>query len=400
MTTVVSQSHAITHAIQQCFKGNANISLHEPLFCGNEWRYVKECIDTGWVSSVGKFVDRFEKDLADYTGAKYAVVTANGTCALHMCYLLAGIQKDDEVLIPTLTFVATCNALAYCNAIPHFIDSEAQYLGVNVAKLDDYLKNISEIKNNICYNKNTGRVIRAICVMHTFGHPVDLDPIVELTKKYHLTLIEDAAEALGSYYKNQHVGHHGLIGALSFNGNKIATTGGGGAILTDDETIARRAKYITTTAKQPHPWEYCHTEVGYNYRMPNINAALGCAQLEKMPYFLDEKRKLAHRYEALFSKIESVRFLVEPCFAKSNYWLNAIFLNSDIANERNTILQSLNNSGVGVRPIWELMHRLPMFQNAPRMDLSAAEMLVRRVINIPSSVILREAITSQCVLPA
>ncbi|EKD91649.1 MAG: DegT/DnrJ/EryC1/StrS aminotransferase, partial [uncultured bacterium] len=225
------------------------LALHEPQFSGQEWNYVKECLDTGWVSFVGKFVDRFEKDLADFTGAKYAVVTVNGTAALHICYLLAGVKKNDEVLVPTLTFVATCNALHYCGAIPHFIDCEEKYLGIDVKKLETYLKDIAVIKKEVCYNRLTQRPIRALCVMHTFGHPVDLDALSELAKKYHLALVEDAAEALGSCYKGKHVGHHGLVGALSFNGNKIITTGGGGAIITDNEAVARHAKHITTTAK-------------------------------------------------------------------------------------------------------------------------------------------------------
>ena len=363
-------------------------TLHEPNFSGNEWKYTKECLDTGWVSSVGKFVDRFEKDLADFTGAKYAVVTVNGTAALHICYLLSGVQENDEVLMPTLTFVATCNALRYCKATPHFIDCEEKYLGVDVEKLENYLSKISEIKNNLCYNKKTARVIRALCVMHTFGHPVDLDPLIELTKKYHLILIEDAAEAMGSYYKNKHVGHHGLMGALSFNGNKIITTGGGGAIITDKEQIAKRAKHITTTAKIPHAYLYQHDEVGYNYRLPNINAALGCAQLEKLPYFLSVKRTLSENYREKFSKIKNMRFLTEPDYAKSNYWLNAIFVEDKIM--RDQLLTALNQEKIGVRPIWELMHYLPMYQNAPKMDLSCAEKIANKIINIPSSVVLGE----------
>lgn len=361
--------------------------LHEPQFSGREWEYVKECIDTGWVSSVGKFVDRFEKDLADYTGAKYAVVMVNGTAALHICYLLAGIKPNDEVLVPALTFVATCNALHYCGAIPHFIDSEIQYIGIDIDKLIIYLREIADIRNGICYNKITGRPIRALCVMHTFGHPVDLDPLIALSEKYHLKLIEDAAEALGSFYKNKHVGHHGLMGALSFNGNKIITTGGGGAIITNHADIAKKAKHITTTAKIPHPYLYQHDEAGYNYRMPNINAALGCAQLEQMPYFLTEKRKLSESYAKAFEKIGDVRFLNEPLCAHSNYWLNAIFINNKELKE--ILLQKLNQENIGVRPVWELMHRLPMYQHAPRMDLSHAEMIVDRLINLPSSVGLR-----------
>lgn len=363
------------------------IPLHEPQFSGREWKYVKECIDTGWVSSVGKFVDRFEKNLVDYTGAKYAVVTVNGTAALHICYLLAGIKPNDEVLAPALTFVATCNALHYCGAIPHFIDCDKKYLGIDIEKLEKYLSEASIIKNKTCYNKKTGRIIRALCVMHTFGHPVDLDPLIALSEKYHLKLIEDAAEALGSFYKDKHVGHHGLMGAFSFNGNKIITTGGGGAIITNHADIAKKAKHMTTTAKIPHPYLYQHDEVGYNYRMPNINAALGCAQLEQLSYFLEEKRKLSESYAKAFEKMCDVRFLNEPPYANSNYWLNAIFINNKELKE--ILLQKLNQENIGVRPAWELMHRLPMYKQAPRMDLSNAEMMVDLLINLPSSVGLR-----------
>ena len=298
--------------------GPSFVALHEPYFNGNEWKYVKECIDTGWVSSVGKFVDQFEKNLANYTGAKYAVATVNGTAALHICYLLAGVKSGDEVLVPALTFVATANALSYCNATPHFIDAEQKSLGIDVPLLDQYLEEITEEKNKVCINKLTGRPIRALCVMHTLGHPVDLDSIVALCEKYRLTLIEDAAEALGSYYKGTHVGHRGLAGALSFNGNKIITTGGGGAILLNDEKIAKLAKHITTTAKLPHPWLFEHDQVGYNYRLPNINAALGCAQLEQLPAFLNAKRMLAEKYQHLFLNTPGVRLIQEPEYAKSN----------------------------------------------------------------------------------
>jgi len=374
------------------------IPLHEPHFSGREWQYVKECLDTGWVSSVGKFVDRFEKELADFTGAKYAVVTMNGTAALHISYLLAGVQPKDEVLVPTLTFVATCNALHYCGAIPHFIDCEEKYLGIDIKKLENYLNDIAVIKNHICYNRLTQRPIRALCVMHTFGHPVDLDAVTELAQKFHLTLIEDAAEAMGSYYKGTHVGHHGLIGALSFNGNKIITTGGGGAIITDDKKIAEQAKHITTTAKIPHEYLYQHDEVGYNYRLPNINAALGCAQLEKLPYFLRIKRTLAENYQESFSKISGARFLVEPEFAKSNYWLNAIFVEDNVV--RDELLIKLNQEKIGVRPIWELMHHLKIYQHAPRMDLSTAEKISKQIINIPSSVVLGEFCASNQTISA
>jgi perosamine synthetase len=367
-----------------------NYSLHEPKFSGREWEYVKTCIDTGWVSSVGHFVDRFEKDLSEYTGAKYAIVTTNGTSALHMSLMLAGVQTGDEVLVPALTFIATCNVIHYCNAIPHFVEIDKTNLGVDAKKLEAYLKENTFIINKVCYNKKTERPIRALCVMHTFGHPVDLDALNEIAKHYCLALVEDAAEALGSYYKDKHVGAHGLVGALSFNGNKIMTTGGGGALLTNDEEIAKRAKHLTTTAKKSHPWLYEHDQVGYNYRLPNINAALGCAQLEQMDYFLKTKRMLAEQYEAAFSKVEGVSFVLEPQYAKSNYWLNAILLDEKYQSERDGLLEFLNQEKIGARPVWELMHTLPMYQQSPRMNLSVAESLAARLINIPSSVVLGE----------
>ena len=357
-------------------------------FVGNEWKYTKECLDSGWVSSVGKFVDRFEKDLANFTGAKHVVVTSNGTAALHMSLLLAGVKENDEVLVPTLTFVATCNAIHYCGATPHFIDSELASLGVDPQKLATYLKEIAVVKQKVCYNRITQKPIRVLCVMHMFGHPVDLDPLADIADQYHLILIEDAAEALGSYYKNQHVGYRGLMGTLSFNGNKIITTGGGGAILTNNETIAKRAKHLTTTAKVPHPWLYQHDEVGYNYRLPNINAALGCAQLEQLEHFISLKRLLAEKYKHTLSTLQEVYFFSEPSYAKSNYWLNAIILNESLKNLRDSFLTELNQQKIGARPAWELMHCLSMYRNSPRMDLSMAESLADRLINIPSSVFL------------
>src|SRR3990167_2901745 len=283
------------------------IALHEPQFCGNEWAYVKECLDTGWVSSVGKFVDRFEKELSEFTNAKHAVVTVNGTAAMHIAYLLAGVQANDEVLVPTLTFVGTINPIHYCGAVPHFIDSEEKYLGIDPILLDEYLHDILSKKRGNSINRFTGRPVRALCVMHALGHPVDLDPLVQLCQKYHLTLIEDAAEAIGSYYKSMHAGCKGLVGILSFNGNKTLTTGGGGAILTSDHNLAKHAKHITTTAKLPHAFQFMHDQVGYNYRMPNINAALGCAQLKDLPKFIEIKRTIFKKYLHAFREIDSVR---------------------------------------------------------------------------------------------
>lgn len=382
-------SNEFVGCLREVISHNDNIiALHEPKFVGNEWKYVKECIDTGWVSSVGKFVDTFEANLANFTGAKYVIATVNGTAALHVCFLLSGILPGDEILVPTITFVATTNAISYCQATPHFIDSEESSLGIDVDLLDEYLKNTARIKNKICFNKRTGRPIRALCVMHMLGHPVDLDALDELCSKYHLVLIEDAAEALGSYYKGVHVGHRGLVGALSFNGNKIVTTGGGGAILTNDEKIAKQAKHITTTAKLPHPWLFEHDQVAYNYRLPNLNAALGCAQLEQLPYFISVKRMLAQKYQVAFTNLKNVRVIKEPIFAKSNYWLNAILLEASNEDLRNKLLKILQENKVMARPLWNLQHTLKMFENCPRMPLPIAECLYKRLIKLPSSACL------------
>lgn len=366
------------------------VGLHEPLFNGNEWTYVKECLDTGWVSSVGRFVDRFEEELAKFTGVKKAVAVVNGTAALHICLKLVGVQPDDEVLVPALTFVATANAVAYCGAVPHFVDSEERTLGLDPYKLENYLKDISELRVGGCFNQQTGRRIRAVMPMHTFGHPVDIDPLVEVCKRFKLELVEDAAESLGSYYKGRHTGNWGRLSALSFNGNKVITTGGGGAILTNDENLGKMAKHLTTTAKVPHKWAFNHDQVGFNYRLPNINAALGCAQLEQLPRFLAKKRNLVRKYLEAFKEIKSIRFFTEPDFAKSNYWLNVLLLNEEFADQRDAILEETNMQGLMTRPAWTLMHRLPMYSQCPRMDLSVSEDIEKRLINIPSSVMMGE----------
>ncbi|HEY3308706.1 MAG TPA: LegC family aminotransferase [Desulfuromonadaceae bacterium] len=364
------------------------VPLHEPSFAGNEWSYVKECLDTGWVSSIGKFVDRFEEDLAAYTGVKRAIAVVNGTAALHVCLLLADVKAGDEVLMPALTFIATANAISYCGAIPHFIDSEERSLGVDPHNLASYLEEITEQRADGCYNRRTGRRIKAVAPMHTYGHPVDLDPLLDVCKRFNIILIEDAAESLGSFYKGCHTGQWGLLSALSFNGNKTITTGGGGAILTNDEELGKLAKHITTTAKVPHLWEFNHDMIGYNYRMPNINAALGCAQLEKLPLFLAAKRALAERYRHAFTDIPGVRFLSEPANCQSNYWLNTLLLDEEYAGQRNALLRVSNEAGIMTRPAWTLMQKMTMFTNSPRMDLSVAESLERRLINIPSSAML------------
>ena len=368
--------------------GNTFLPLHEPNFGGNEWTYVKECLDTGWVSSVGKFVDRFEEDLASYTGVKRAVAVVNGTAALHICLLLAGVKAHDEVLMPVLTFIATGNAVSYCGAVPHFIDSEEATLGVDSLKLAEYLDTVTEKRADGCYNRLTGRRIKAIVPMHTFGHPVDLDPLLEVCQSFNITLIEDAAESLGSSYKGRHTGQWGLLSALSFNGNKTITTGGGGAILTNDDELGRLAKHITTTAKVPHRWEFNHDMIGYNYRLPNINAAVGCAQLEQLPNFLIAKRALAERYRQAFTDIPGIRFYSEPANSQSNYWLNTLLLDEECAVQRDALLAATNDAGIMTRPVWTLMHKLPMFSNFHRMDLSVAESLEGRLVNIPSSTFL------------
>ena len=365
--------------------GEEPAQLHEPSFEGNEWNYLKECLDSTYVSSVGKFVDKFESDLAIYTGAKYAITVTNGTAALHIALLLAGVEPKDEVLIPALTFVATANAVTYCNATPHFVDSEEKTLGVNAPKLRNYLEQNTTQKNGNCVNKKSGNVIRALVPMHTFGHPSNLSELVALADEYNLVLLEDAAESLGSFYKGQHTGIFGLMGVLSFNGNKTITTGGGGAILTNNETIARRAKHLTTTAKLPHKWEFIHDEIGFNYRMPNINAALGCAQLEQLSLKLASKRKLHDLYKDSFSKFEEIELFNEPADTSSNYWLQAILISKEFDYLRDEILSETNNSGYMTRPVWGLLNELSQFKKSPTMNLDGARDLAKRVINIPSS---------------
>lgn len=363
-------------------------ALHEPLFRGNEWVYVKECLDTGWVSSVGKFVDRFEEELAAYTGVKRAVAVVNGTAALHVCLRLVGVAPGDEVLMPALTFVAVANAVTYCGAVPHFVDSEERTLGLDHRKLGEYLDEIGVRCIGGLVNRRTGRRIKAVVPMHTFGHPVDLDPLSEVCERFGIAMVEDLAEALGSFYKGKHVGSWGRVSAVSFNGNKVVTSGGGGAILTNDEGLGRLAKHMTTTAKVSHRWEFVHDMAGYNYRLPNINAALGCAQLEQLPMFLKAKRALAERYIESFAELPGIRFFSEPAGARSNYWLNALLLDEAHAGERDAVLTLTNDAGLMTRPAWILMHRLPMYRECPRMDLDIAEGLERRIINIPSSAVL------------
>ena len=363
--------------------GKDFVPLHEPTFNEKELEYVTDCIKTGWVSSVGAYVTRFEEDLAKFVGVKRAVAVVNGTAALHIALKVAGVEADDEVLMPSLTFIATANAVSYCGAIPHFIDVHEETLGVDPYKLDTYLTEISELRNGELFNKETNRRIKALVPMHTFGHAVELEELQVICEKYHLILVEDAAESLGTYYKGKQTGSFGKVSAISFNGNKIMTTGGGGAILTDDEALADYAKHITTTAKVPHRWEFDHDEVAFNYRLPNINAALGCAQLEKMPEFIEQKRALTAFYEELVAPLEGVTLFKEPANSFSNYWLQTLILDDTLV--RDDILAFLNNHGVMSRPIWTPLHKLKPYRDCPRADLSTIERLNKKIINIPST---------------
>lgn len=368
---------------------NPFVPLHEPEFMGNEWKLVKDCLDSTFVSSVGKYVDRFEVMLAEYTGAKYAVAVVNGTAALHIALLLAGVRLGDEVLIPTLSFVATANAVSHCGAIPHFIDSEFKTLGVDPHALDDYLKHCSFFSSEGLINRFTGRRLAAVVPMHTYGHPVDMASLLDVANRYHLPVVEDAAESLGSRYQGQHTGTFGQLGTLSFNGNKIITTGGGGAILTNDAELARQAKHLTTTAKRPHRWEFFHDHIAWNYRLPNLNAALGCAQMERLPDFLSRKRLLAQQYQEVFKNIEGIGFVSEPPNSQSNYWLNTLRLEQPSLSVRDRLLTVANDAGYQCRPTWTLLHKLPMYAQCPHAPLPVAEQLEASLINVPSSAQLR-----------
>jgi len=374
----------IVDFVHQLYKTEEFVPLHVPLFVGNEKKYLNECIDTTFVSSVGKFVDRFEEMVEEYTGAKKAVVCVNGTNALHMAMLLVGVERDDEILTQALTFIATCNAISYIGAHPVFIDVDKDTMGLSPVAVENWLDENAELKNGGCFNKNTGRRIKACIPMHTFGHPVHLDELVAVCKKYNLELIEDAAESLGSFYKGKHTGTFGKIGAISFNGNKTITTGGGGMLLFNDEELGKLAKHLTTQAKVPHRWEFVHDHIGYNYRMPNINAALGCAQMENLDKFLSNKRETAEQYKTFFANFTDIKFFCEPKDCRSNYWLNAVLVkNKEMQQE---FLQYTNDNGIMTRPIWGLMNKLPMFSACQTDTLENTLWFEERVVNIPSSV--------------
>ncbi|GGU69635.1 aminotransferase DegT [Pseudomonas laurentiana] len=374
---------SLVRFVRDQYRTQEFIPLHAPVFAGHEQRYVGETIASTFVSSVGAFVDRFEHDMQVFTGSPRAVATVNGTAALHIALLLAGVRAGDLVITQSLTFVATCNAIAYCGAEPVFVDVDRETLGLSPSALERWLDSEAMMgEDGVCRLRKDGRVLRACLPMHTFGHPVALKELLVVCERWQLALVEDAAESLGSTYQGQHTGTFGLIGTLSFNGNKIITTGGGGMVLTND-ALGTRAKHLTTTAKQPHAYEYVHDEVGYNYRLPNLNAALGCAQLEQLDGFLAAKRQLAMNYkEALQSS--DLTFVTEPADCRSNYWLNAVIC-QDLA-QRDALLKATNERGVMTRPIWALMNRLPAYQHCLRGDLSNAEWLEARVVNLPSSV--------------
>lgn len=372
--------------VRDYFETSEFIPLHAPVFPGREKEYVADTIESTFVSSVGTYVDRFEEDMASYTGSPKAVATVNGTAALHIALKLAGVQPGNLVITQPLTFVATCNAIAYCNAEPVFIDVDRDTLGLSAKALDAWLEDNAIVDaGGVCRTRADNKVVRACVPMHTFGHPADLDGLVSVTRRWNISLVEDAAESLGSFYKGKHTGVFGDLGTLSFNGNKIMTTGGGGMILSGEE-FAARAKHLTTTAKKPHTYEYIHDEVGYNYRLPNLNAALGCAQLEQLESFIEAKRALAAAYEQFFAGTD-LMFVKEPADCRSNYWLNAVIC-EDKAH-RNELLETTNQEGVMTRPIWALMNHLAMYESCRRGDLSNSEWLEARVVNLPSSVVIK-----------
>jgi perosamine synthetase len=380
---------AVVDAIARVVQGAERpVHLHEPWFRGREWDYVKQCLDTGWVSSAGRFVEEFESRLATACGTKSAVAMVNGTTALQMALRLAGVGPGDEVVMPSLTFVATANAVSHCGAVPHFVDADERTLGLDAHKLTVHLERVASRRGDVLINRETARPIRAVVPVHVFGHPADMDPLATACGAFDLPIVEDATESLGSTYRGRPCGGLGHLGVLSFNGNKIITTGGGGALLTNDEALARRATHLTSMAKLPHKWAVVHDDIGWNYRMPNINAALGFAQIEALEDFVAAKRALARRYADAFAEVHGARWVEEPPGASSNYWLNAILLDDDTGAARDAVLSATHEAGFLTRPVWTLMHRLAMYRHHPRGDLSVSESLERRLVNLPSSAIL------------
>ena len=372
--------------IRQLYGTDEFIPLHAPLFIGNEKKYLDECIDSTFVSSVGKFVDRFEEMVAEYTGAKKAVVCVSGTNALHMAMLLVGVERSDEVLTQALTFIATCNAISYIGAHPVFIDVDKETLGLSPDAVSTWLTKNAVIKDGQCYNIHTGRRVKACVPMHTFGHPVRIKELAAICNDWHIELVEDAAESIGSFYEGQHTGTFGKVGVISFNGNKTITTGGGGMLLFQDEELGKFAKHLTTQAKVPHRWEFVHDHVGYNYRMPNINAAIGCAQMENLERYVENKREIAEKYKDFFKNIPGITFFTEPENCRSNYWLNVVLLKDRQAQQE--FLEYTNDHRVMTRPVWQLMNKLEMFGECETDGLENTLWLEERIVNISSSVIM------------
>jgi len=378
-----NKNSIIVKSIQKTI-GKGPHQLHEPLFLGNEIKYLKKTIKQNFVSTAGEYVNKFENKIKEYTKAKFAIAVVNGTQAIYISLLACGVKQNEEVLVPTLTFAGTVNAISYLGAEPHFVDSEIKNFGIDCLKLENYLKKITKFKGNKSINKRTGRIIKAIIPVHVFGHPCDIKGILKIAKKFNLVVVEDAAEALGSFYKKKHLGTFGHTGCISFNGNKIITTGGGGMVITNKKKLAKKIRHLTTTAKKKHKWEYIHDEVGYNFRMPNLNAALGLAQIEKINIFLKAKRTLFKKYFKIFKKIKGVSVYKEPKNAHSNYWLQALILNNNIFI-KNKILKETHKKLIYTRPVWRLISQLKPYRSKQKMNLSGAKEIYRRTINLPSS---------------
>jgi len=361
------------------------IPLHEPIFDKNTISYLSKCVHTSFVSTIGRNITLFENKIKKITGAKHCIAVVNGTSALFLACKVLKVDSNHEVLVPSMTFVGTVNAISYCNAIPHFVDIDEKNLGVDFKKLDLYLSKILNVKKNYSINKKTNRIVKFIIPVHLFGHPCNMDDCIYVAKKYKLTIIEDAAESLGSFYKKRHVGTFGLAGIISFNGNKIITTGGGGAVLTNSKKLANKIYHLSTTAKIKSKFELSHDQIGYNFRLPNLNASLGCSQLKKFKFFVKNKRKLFKKYNNLFNNNPYFYLLKENFFCESNYWLQTIILKNNFFKYKNLIISEIKNHGIQVRPAWKLIHTLTPYKNSPRMDLSQSKNIYKRIINIPSS---------------
>jgi len=375
------------HFVRKLYQTNDFIPLHAPQFRGNEKQYLIDTIDSTFVSSVGVYVEQFEERVAEYTGAKHTIATVNGTSALHIALMLAGVEPETEVITQSLTFVATCNAIRYCQADPVFVDVDMDSMGLSPGSLADFLDKNAELRDDgYCWNKTSDKKITACLPMHTFGFPVRLDEIAKICQQYHIALVEDAAESLGSYYKEKHTGILGKTAVISFNGNKIITTGGGGMVLTNDTEIANRAKHITTTAKVPHKWAFEHDEVGYNYRLPNLNAALGVAQMELLPEYLRNKREIAQQYQE-WGQQNGIEFVKEQTNTKANYWLNTAIMQDQ--KQRDKFIEETNSQNVMTRPAWTPMHQLVINQDCQHSDLSNTKWLYNRVVSVPSSAIFK-----------